>query len=151
MSLSLCHIVLTLPLLAAMEVAAKPRVRGGSGGSSTCYDDNGNVVACPVNKTAIIAGVVVGGVVLILVIIAAIIFFNRRKKRMRAAAGVLPTHRAVDSTEKPFAHQGFTPAGVHPNEEPGVPPTAHINDSRQQGSTVVPPGTYAPPAGPPPS
>jgi hypothetical protein len=57
MSLSLA---LTLPLLAAVQVAAKGRVRGGSGGSSTCYDNNGNVVACPVNKTAIIVGVVVG-------------------------------------------------------------------------------------------
>ncbi|CAG8717337.1 13894_t:CDS:2, partial [Acaulospora colombiana] len=111
----------------------------GSGGSSNCYDDNGNQVACPVNKTAIIAGVVVGGVALILIITFAIIFFNRRRKRMRAAAGVLPTHRAVDSTEKPPTYQGTAPAGFHTNEKVGAPPAAHINDSHQQVSTVVPP------------
>jgi hypothetical protein len=66
-------------------------------------------------------------------------------------APMLPTHQPVDSTEKPPAYMGGVPGGLHPNEKPGAPPTAHLDNSHQQAATAVPPGTFAPPPGPPPS
>lgn len=58
-NMSLLYLAFFLLLVSPRGVYGKPRVTG-SGRSRVCYDSNNNRVPCPINKTAIIAGVVVG-------------------------------------------------------------------------------------------
>ncbi|KAG8829341.1 hypothetical protein FRC17_006731 [Serendipita sp. 399] len=126
-------------ILAVNGVAAKPRRGGGSlgGSSSQCYDEQNNVVPCPVNKTAIIAGVVVGAVVVIAVIAIAFILWRRRRARARSFATLNTPAPDPSITEKGHSVD-------HTETSIKMPEPAH--------STVptAAPGTYAPPSGPPP-
>jgi hypothetical protein len=47
-------------LVAILLQLRSVHAQSSSGGSSICHDSKGNTVACPFNKTAIIAGVVIG-------------------------------------------------------------------------------------------
>ncbi|CAG7847765.1 SubName: Full=Uncharacterized protein {ECO:0000313/EMBL:CCA69540.1} [Serendipita indica DSM 11827] len=146
MSTSILFSTLLWTIIAASGVVAKPRVVG-TGSSRRCYDDAGNAIACPVNKTAIIIGVVVGVVGLIALTILVLVIL-RRRRNMRRAAAALPTHRGPSFEKPSVAHDGVNP-----------PQPALVSDNKginrffghNQPPSTAPVGTYAPPSGPPPA